>query len=107
MKKIIYNVTIKIDKAIENEWLEWMQSKHIPDVMKTQCFETYTLSSVRGDEDEHGVTFSIQYLAPDSETLQRYFDEHASDLQKEHSEKYKGRFGAFRTMLNVIKQFNN
>lgn len=107
MKKIIYNVTVKIDQAIEKEWLEWMQEKHIPDVMKTNCFESYTLSSVYGDQDEHGITFSIQYIAPDSDTLQKYFDEFATDLQKEHSDKYKGRYGAFRTMLNVIKQSNN
>ncbi len=105
--KIIYNVTIKIDQAIENDWLKWMQEEHIPKVMHTNCFESYTLSAIRGDEDEHGVTFSIQYLAPNADMLQDYFDIHASELQKEHSEKYKGRFGAFRTLLNVIKQSNN
>ncbi|MBS1656895.1 MAG: DUF4286 family protein [Chitinophagales bacterium] len=32
---IIYNVTIKIYREAEAEWLNRMKTKHIPDVMST------------------------------------------------------------------------
>ena len=33
--RILYNVTVSIDKDVEKEWLEWMKKVHIPDVMRT------------------------------------------------------------------------
>ena len=38
MGKIIYNVTVNIDDSVHDEWLEWMQTQHIPDVMSTGYF---------------------------------------------------------------------
>ena len=36
---IIYNVTVSlVDQTIHEEWLNWMKTKHIPDVMNTGCF---------------------------------------------------------------------
>jgi len=34
----IYNVTIKVDHSIAIEWLEWLKSVHIPEVIATGCF---------------------------------------------------------------------
>jgi hypothetical protein len=35
---IIYNVTIKVDKTIADEWLNWLKDEHIADVTGTGCF---------------------------------------------------------------------
>jgi hypothetical protein len=35
---IIYNVTVNVDNSVHDEWLDWMKSKHIPDVVATGCF---------------------------------------------------------------------
>jgi hypothetical protein len=32
---ILYNVTVSVDPEIHDEWLAWMKSKHIPDVLAT------------------------------------------------------------------------
>ncbi len=101
MSQIIYSVTIKLDQSIEKEWKNWMINHHIPDVMKTGCFESYVMSTLRGDTDEHGVTYSIQYTAHSEESLNTYMQNFVTELQKEHMEKYKGRFGAFRTLLDI------
>jgi hypothetical protein len=101
---ILYNVTVSIDPAISDEWLEWMRSKHIPDVMATGCFVESRLSRVHGEE-EGGVTYSVMYLAPSQEKIDEYREIHAPALQKDHSERYSGRFAAFRTLLSVIEEF--
>jgi hypothetical protein len=101
---ILYNVTVSIDPAISDEWLEWMRSKHIPDVMATGCFVESRLSRVHGEE-EGGVTYSVMYLSPSQEQIDEYREIHAPALQKDHSERYSGRFAAFRTLLSVIEEF--
>ena len=101
---ILYNVTVSIDEMIADEWLDWMRSKHIPDVMATGCFIESRISRVHGEEDG-GMTFAIGYIAPSQDKFDEYQRDHAPSLQKEHGEKYSGRFAAFRTMLTVIDEF--
>lgn len=101
---ILYNVTVSIDPEVSGEWLQWMRSKHIPDVMATKCFKESRLSRIQGEE-EGGITYSVMYLCPSQELLDTYQTIHAPALQKEHSEKYSGRFAAFRTFLTVIEEF--
>lgn len=101
---ILYNVTVSIDPTISDEWLEWMRSKHIPDVMSTGCFVESRISRVHGEEEE-GVTYAITYLSPSEQKMNEYKDIHAPKMQREHSEKFNGKFAAFRTLLTVIEEF--
>lgn len=103
---IIYNVTVNIDFEAHDAWLAWMRSTHIPDVIKTGCFIESRLSKVVTDQDQGGVTYSIQYLAKTEADYQNYLDNHAAALQQEHTKKYAGKFAAFRTLLHVVEQFN-
>jgi Domain of unknown function (DUF4286) len=99
--KILYNVTIKVETAIHTEWLAWMTTVHIPDVMATDCFESYRLTRILGDDDEHGVGFAIQYVASDIDKFNKYQMANAKRLQKEHSDRYANRYVAFRTLMQI------
>ena len=101
---ILYNVTVSIDKQIHEEWLSWMQSKHIPDVMATGCFIESRISRVHGEE-EGGKTFAVSYLCSSREQYDIYQNQHATALQQEHASKYNGKFAAFRTLLTVLEEF--
>lgn len=103
---IIYNVTVVIDEDIAEEWLDWMQNKHIPNVMATGKFIDGKLSRILAEE-EGGKSYSIQYLCPDMKTYEAYQKEDATTLQKEHSVRYAGKFVAFRTILNVLHHSTN
>lgn len=98
---IIYNVTVNIEDSIQDEWVEWMKNVHIPDVMKTGFFTESRFCRVLADEDT-GTTYSIQYTCIDMPTLEEYYREHAPRLQEEHAKKYKDKFIAFRTLLEVV-----
>lgn len=100
---IIYNVTVKVENEIRDEWVKWMKNKHIPDVMATGCFKEYRFSKILVD-DEDGVNYSIQYLCDSMEMLESYQENHASDLQKEHTLRYTNKFVAFRTLLELEEQ---
>ena len=100
---ILYNVTVKIDTNIHEEWLQWMKTVHIPDVMATNCFiEHKIMRMIEPPTDEHGTTYAIQYFCKDVPTLHNYWKEHAPALQADHTKRYNGRFGAFRTVMELV-----
>lgn len=96
----IYNVTVNIDDSVHDEWKKWMVDEHIPDVLSTGLFLQNLFCRVMVDE-ESGRTYSIQYLVKDLETFKLYEEMYAPALQKEHSNRFEGKFVAFRTMLNI------
>ena len=104
---ILYNVTISIDEACENEWISWMRDTHIPDVLRTGYFKECKLCRLIGAEEQGGKTYAIMYTAYTEKGLQEYHETHAPSLQNQHNMKFQGRFAAFRTELNVIQEFTH
>tara|TARA_B100000767_G_scaffold274053_1_gene305932 strand:+ start:1341 stop:1664 length:324 start_codon:yes stop_codon:yes gene_type:complete len=102
---IIYNVTLSIDDSIEQEWLTWMRTKHIPDVMSTGTFKECKLSRLLAGEEEGGKAYSVLYVAFSQELLDTYQSKDAPRLQNEHNLKFQGKFAAFRTELKLIEEF--
>ncbi len=101
---ILYNVTVKIDTKLNEDWLQWMQETHIPDIMKTGFFTEYKLSRILGEDESIGITYAIQYLSPSMEAFQTYQEKHAPALQEAHSKRYLNRYMAFRTLMEVVDQ---
>jgi len=101
---IIYNVTILIDPTVKEEWLEWMRSVHIPDVMATGLVAEHHLCKVLmpDDGDDRFEKYAVQYWFPTMEDFDTYQREHAKRLQAVHSEKYKNRFMAIRSVLETV-----
>lgn len=99
---IIYNVTVKVDPGIQTEWLEWMKSEHIPRVMNSGMFLEYKISRILEQDETDGVTYAIQYLCNSMDQFETYRQEFAPALQQEHLDKYKDKFVAFRTVMEVI-----
>ena len=98
---IVYNVTVKIDNSVHADWLKWMKEVHIPDVMNTGFFTENKMFRVV-TEDEDGVNYAIQYYVKDMKTLHEYYAHHAPRLQAEHTERYKDKYVAFRTILEAV-----
>lgn len=102
MGMIIYNVTINVDDNAHNEWLEWMQKIHIPEVLSTGLFTGYRLCRLLDVEDD-GTTYSVQYSCKNLIDYHRYKAEHATRLQQETLNKFGEKFTAFRTLLEVVE----
>jgi hypothetical protein len=99
---LLYNVTVTIDKDINEEWVHWMRTVHIPDVMMTGMFISYRMSRLLGHEHVDSEIYSTQYLVKDMAHLLRYQEEFAPELQRQHSERYDGKYAAFRTLMEVV-----
>ena len=59
---IIYNVTVNIENDVHLDWINWMKTVHIPQVMATGFFLEHKICKVLStQEDETGYTYAIQY----------------------------------------------
>ena len=97
----IYNVTLSVDKSVHEEWLKWMLEEHMPEVVKTGCFVDSRILKVLNVEDE-GVTYSAQYTFLEMSDMEDYKSKHAARLQKDAMDKFKDKFVAFRTLLEIV-----
>ena len=98
---ILYNVTVKINNEVHDDWLRWMQEEHIPDMMATGLFTENKLCRIFQD-DPDGVTYAIQYLCKDMAAFEDYRDNYAQKLQKEHAQRFDNQYVAFRTLMEVL-----
>ncbi len=98
---IIYNVTTNIDNDVHDEWLYWMKTIHIPNVMSTGHFLEYKMCKVLVEE-EQGTTYSVQYTCANTTDLEKYRTQHGPRLQKDVANKYGDKAVSFRTILEII-----
>ncbi|HVF70706.1 MAG TPA: DUF4286 family protein [Chthoniobacterales bacterium] len=98
---ILYSVTITIEADAESEWVNWMKEVHIPEVLQTGCFiecRMYRVHGVDGNEP----AYVMQYQSPSMEEYERYREQFAPALQKDHTDRFAGRFRGARQVLEEV-----
>lgn len=93
---VMYTVTVRVDRAAAPDWLQWMESVHVPEIMATGCFRRCTVERLTDEPDQPRVGWRLAYQARSAEALARYRSEFAPALQQAHTERYAGRFEATR-----------
>jgi hypothetical protein len=99
---IIYNVTIKVEKEVANEWLDWLKNEHIPDLLGTGCFLNATILQLLDTDDSEGPTYAVQYFADSREEVERYLNDYSAAMRAKGLERWGGKFIAFRSLMKVI-----
>lgn len=98
---IIYSVTISVDASIEAEWLEWMQRTHVPDVLRTGCFLDCGIYKIIDPVAETS-SYVMHYHCRSIDEYHRYRDHFAPALQKDHADRFAGRFRGSRQLLEQV-----
>lgn len=101
---IIYNVTVNVEVAVKDEWLDWMREEHIPEMIATGKFTGARMVRVLVEEEMGGETYSIQYYTRDKDTLERYYREDAERLRGDALKRFPNKFVAFRTELEIVSE---
>ena len=101
---IVYNVTVKVEDEIKTAWLDWMQNEHIPEVMACGIFIKAQMSRIIMEEDSEN-TFAISYTCATKKVFDEYKLKFAEELQKKHINRFGDKAIAFRTLMEVIKEF--
>ena len=99
----VYNITIKIDPAIEKEWLQWQRDEHIPDIMTTGLFTEYKMFRLLEQDESDGITYVVQYFATTAAHYEQYMFEHAPLLREKALQRWGDRFIAFRSTMQLVK----
>ena len=102
---IIYSVTIVVEESIEQEWLDWMRTVHIPEVMNTGKFVSCRFSKLLSHKEEGAQNYSAQYTCYSFAELEAYQQHFAKELQGKSLEKFADKMLAFRTELEIIEEF--
>jgi len=98
---IVYNVTVAVDKDIEEDWLRWMKTVHIPEVLRSGKFTGYKIYRVLSQDGET-TSYAIQFFIQHLEELQHYLTYAAPALREESRQKFGDRQIGFRTLLEEV-----
>jgi hypothetical protein len=98
----IYNVTIKIQQAIHDEWLQWLKEVHVPDVLATECFSHATIVRLLEIDDNEGPTYAVQYHAESKALYNYYIEKHAPQMRQKSFDRWGDKFIAFRSIMQVV-----
>lgn len=102
---ILYNVTTNIHESLHDQWMIWMQHKHIPEMLATGKFTAARLVRVLVEEEMGGVTYSVQYTTDSKATLESYYQEDAPAMRAEGAKLFGDKMLAFRTELQLIADY--
>lgn len=98
---VLYNVTVKVDKEIQEEWVSWMKQEHIPDLMNTGLFEDAKLFRLLEVDEQDGITYAAQYFCKTMEEYNKYIDQHADAMRASGIDRFGDKFVAFRTLMQL------
>lgn len=99
---MLYIVSIEIDDEVAEDWEDWMADVHVPDVLATGCFETAALARDETADTPERRAYRIIYRTRSRDAYREYVEEHADELQAEHTGRYRGQFEANRELLPVL-----
>lgn len=99
---IIYNVTVKVEPAIAEAWVQWMQQEHMPELMQTGLFTDARLCRLLEQDETEGITFAAQYFCAALADYERYIAEHAPAMREKGFKRFGNQFIAFRTVMEIL-----
>ena len=100
---IVYNVTVQPTWAIHEQWLIWMRTEHVPEIMLTGLFTHHKILRLLDVDETDGPTYAFQYFTSAREKYELYIAVHAKQLRDKNLEKWNDQFIAFRSLMEVVE----
>ena len=104
--KIIINDTVSLTPEVRENWLNWMKAIVFPLAQKSQLLESCRLTQIRNEGGEENSSFAVQYICSNSDTYSEFINNFDPKIQQEQNNRFRGHFGAFRTVLEVLEEFD-
>lgn len=99
---LIYNVTTQVAHSIHQAWVQWMQQKHIPEIMEKGCFEKFQFVRVLETDETEGVMYAVQFFASTQEHYDAYITQFAPQLRADAQQTWGQNTIGFRSLMQVI-----
>lgn len=98
----IYNVTVQVNHSVHEDWLNWMKSEHIPDVLATGMFTHHRMLKLLETDESDGITYAIQYFCNTKDMYDQYISRFAPEMRQKVADRWGNQVIAFRTLMEVI-----
>lgn len=99
----IYSVTISVENPVAPDWLKWMQTEHLPEVMSTGCFQKFQLHRLHEPIYEPDTTtYNVLYYAESLEKLEAYRNDHAPRLRHHAYMRYGQKAMSVISVLEIL-----
>lgn len=95
---LTYQVKITIEAAVEAEWLHWMKTRHVPDVIATGLVSSYQI--LKAEEPAH--TYLFHYHFYSQKAYEAYQEQHAPRLKAHPAQKFPGQFSTGRSLYQWL-----
>ena len=96
---IIFNITINISHAAEKEWLQYMKTVQIPEIMQTTLPLDCKLLRLLTEIENEGSTYTSQFTFRTMEDFLAHQTHFQADIQERHHQLFNGQYVSFRTLL--------
>ncbi len=100
---ILYNVTVKVDWFIHNEWLIWMKEDYIPGMLNTGFFVRYLMVRLLQVDEMDGPTYAVQYFADSVDQYNLFVEKQLAIQYRIESNKWGNKFVSFSTIMEVVQ----
>ncbi|MEM9990256.1 MAG: DUF4286 family protein [Bacteroidota bacterium] len=100
---LIYNVTIKIDRNIQKEWMRWMRAVHIPKMQREGNFVGHRICKLLGTDERDGFTYAVQYLCPDVGVYRQFQLKKEAQLDQTMLQRFPNQLVHFASVLEILE----
>ncbi|RYF80971.1 MAG: DUF4286 family protein [Chitinophagaceae bacterium] len=100
---IVYNITTKVAVQVSEEWLQWLQAEHVPEILNTGCFTAAKLMRLLEQNDSEGPTYTVQFTTSSIAAYEYYLAEHADELRQKAFDKWGNQFISFRSLMEIVQ----
>ncbi|MCE7066195.1 DUF4286 family protein [Dyadobacter sp. CY326] len=96
---IIFNITVNISHTAEKEWLHYMKTVQIPEILSTTLPIECKLLRLLTEIENEGSTYTCQFSFRTMEDFLAYQTHFQADIQERHHQLFNGQYVSFRTLL--------
>ncbi len=99
---IIFNTTYHADHTRKDEFIGWLKEVYIPTTLQHGSLHEPQLTRIFADNEEEGVSLSLQFKTANSEVLSHWHEACGAALMAELQKRFGNQVLGFSTLLEVI-----
>lgn len=98
----IYNITIKIDPSIHEDWLKWIPQSYIPFIEGTGKITRHQLLRLREIDDSEGPTYALQLFFDSKAQYNAFISRYSKELESRRMAAWGEKMLSFATLMEIV-----
>ncbi|MDE1191209.1 MAG: DUF4286 family protein [Arachidicoccus sp.] len=98
----LYNITIKIEQSIHEDWLAWMKDIYIPKLLSFARFTGYKFYRILQLDDTDGPTYALQLFADEMKCYDEFITLHHKEIEHMQQQAWGSHMLTFSTLMEIV-----